>query len=319
MTEDLKLSVKNLDSELTVNRLITEPGNLEILCGTTSPVVITAEYLDGHTENVTNLATIFNPLPQIATISNGVVTALSKGAVTISADFRGKIGVSKSGTIAVNVYNRSPYVKNEVEDYNDQSGIQSEDCNDIDGGKNIGYIENGDWVRINALDFDKGISKFEARVSSASSGGYIEIRLNSPSGTLIGKCPVTNTGGWQTWVTKTCVIENIKGIYDIYLVFTGGGGYLFNMNWWKFYATSASVIDSKSELTPAIVSKNGQNYIVNIFPDDVVILYNSLGQEIESFKATSTEESLSGNFGAVIIQIRRGLKLYSLKTVLKRA
>ncbi len=317
VADNLKFIVKDLKSELTVSKLVSEPDRIELLSGSSAPIVIKAEYFDGHAEDVTHFVSLLNPAPQIATIANGVINALSKGEVTVTASFQGKMGAAQSKPIVVKVYNRSPYVKNEVEDFSDQSGIQSEDCNDMGGGKNIGYIENGDWVKIKALDFDKGTSRFEARVSSANAGGYIEIRLNSPSGTLAGKCQVTNTESWQTWETKTCAIDDIKGVFDIYLVFTGGGGYLFNLNWWKFYAASPSDVNSEKEIQPSIVSINHQNYITNILPDDMIHIYNAVGQEVRTFRASSNEELLPGDVGVTVVIIRRGSKVLTLKTILK--
>ncbi len=42
------------------------------------------------------------------------------------------------------------------------------------------------------------------------------------------------TGGWQTWTTVTCPVSGATGTHDLYLRFTGGSGYLFNVNWWQF-------------------------------------------------------------------------------------
>ena len=44
------------------------------------------------------------------------------------------------------------------------------------------------------------------------------------------------TGGWQTWTNVTCPVTGATGTHDLYLRFTGGSGYLFNMNWWQFTA-----------------------------------------------------------------------------------
>jgi hypothetical protein len=71
-------------------------------------------------------------------------------------------------------------------------------------------------------------------VASATGGGTVELRLGSPSGTVVGQCSVPNTGGWQTWTTVTCPVSGVTGTQDLYLRFTGGSGYLFNMNWWQF-------------------------------------------------------------------------------------
>jgi hypothetical protein len=133
---------------------------------------------------------------------------------------------------------RQAFTQTEAEDYNTQSGIQTESCNE--GGQHIGYIEDGDYVLYKNIDFDKGASGFQARVSSAASGGNIEIRLDSITGPLAGTCSVSATGDWQNWVTVTCNVSGLKGIHDLYLKFTGASGYLFNFNWWKFSPAGSS-------------------------------------------------------------------------------
>jgi len=127
---------------------------------------------------------------------------------------------------------RSAYTQNEAEDYDQRRGVTPETCSE--GGKNIGFIQNGSYVTYNNVDFGTGPTNFQARVASATSGGNIEIRLGGTNGTLIGTCVVPNTGGWQTWTTVSCTVTNVPGIHNLCLRFTGGSGYLFNINWWKF-------------------------------------------------------------------------------------
>ena len=110
-----------------------------------------------------------------------------------------------------------------------QSGIQTQSCGE--GGQNIGYIENGDYAVYNNIDFEGGAASFQARVASATSGGNIEIRLGGVAGTLVGTCAIAGTGGWQTWTTSTCGVGGVSGTHNVYLKFTGGSGYLFNVNW----------------------------------------------------------------------------------------
>jgi hypothetical protein len=58
----------------------------------------------------------------------------------------------------------------------------------------------------------------------------------------VGTCAVTGTGGWQTWTDKSCTVSGAEGIHDLYLKFTGGSGYLLNVNWWKFNGNETPVI-----------------------------------------------------------------------------
>lgn len=127
---------------------------------------------------------------------------------------------------------RSAYSRIEGEDYTDQSGIQTENCSE--GGQNVGWIENGDYLVYENIDFGGGAMSFEVRAASDTDGGAIELYLDSLTGTRIGTCTISNTGGWQTWVTRSCPVSGAAGIHDLYLKFTGGNGYLFNINWWQF-------------------------------------------------------------------------------------
>ena len=126
-----------------------------------------------------------------------------------------------------------PYTKNLAVTMHKESGIETEECSE--GGRNVAFIENGDWIQVKGVDFGNvGPTSFEARVASATNGGNIEIRLDSPTGTLIGTCKVEGTGDWQKWVTKTCSVSKVTGVHDLFFRFTGGSGYLFNFSWWKF-------------------------------------------------------------------------------------
>ena len=140
------------------------------------------------------------------------------------------IPMTKNGPAQIK--NLNPFVKTEAETFAWGQGVETEVCSE--GGMNVANIENGDYVKVKGVDFGTGATSFEARVASANSGGNIEIRLDSLTGTLVGTCAVAGTGGWQTWVDKTCKVTGATGTHDLYLKFTGGSGFLFNLNSWKF-------------------------------------------------------------------------------------
>jgi hypothetical protein len=98
------------------------------------------------------------------------------------------------------------------------------------------------------VDFGSGAKSFDARVASANNGGNIELHLDSPTGTLIGTCSVQGSGGWQSWVTKSCNVNGASGVHDLYLKFTGGSGYLFNVNWWKFNSTAVTSAEGENTI-----------------------------------------------------------------------
>src|SRR4029078_8822879 len=88
----------------------------------------------------------------------------------------------------------------------------------------VTQISNGDYIKVKNVDFGTGAVSFDARVASAASGGHIELHLDSQTGTLVGTCAVSGTGGAQTWMTKSCSVSGAMGVHDLFLKFTGGSG-----------------------------------------------------------------------------------------------
>jgi hypothetical protein len=140
----------------------------------------------------------------------------------------------------------SAFTQMEAESYDKKSGTENETCSE--GGEDIGYIQNDDYAVYNNIDFGNGAESFQARVASATEGGSIELRLDSIDGPLVGTCPVLVSGDWQTWTTAKCDVSGAKGVHDLYLKFTGGSSYLFNLNWWKFSETIATPVGTKGDL-----------------------------------------------------------------------
>jgi arabinoxylan arabinofuranohydrolase len=155
-----------------------------------------------------------------------------------------KTGVSQIGVL-------NPYVQTEAETICWAWQVKTEVCSE--GGMNVCNIENGDYIKVKGVDFGSGATSFDARVASATSGGNIEIRLDSPTGTLVGTCAVSGTGGWQNWVTKSCTVSGASGIHDLYFRFTGGSGRLFNFNWWKFNGSGIPT-PTPSSVTPTLTA-----------------------------------------------------------------
>jgi arabinoxylan arabinofuranohydrolase len=139
------------------------------------------------------------------------------------------------------IANLNPYVQTEAETIAFESGVQTEVTSDTGGGMDVTSIQNGDYIKVKNVNFGSGATSFDARVASDASGGSIELHLDSQTGTLIGTCTVSGTGGAQTWTTKTCSVSGATGLHDLFLKFTGTGtGNLFNFNWWQFSGPGAA-------------------------------------------------------------------------------
>ena len=121
------------------------------------------------------------------------------------------------------IANLNPFMQTEAETIAWESGVQTEATSDTGGGMDVTAIDNGDYIKVRSVDFGAGATSFDARVASSTSGGNIELHLDSLSGTLIGTCAVSGTGGAQTWSTKSCTVSSTTGVHDLFLKFTGSG------------------------------------------------------------------------------------------------
>jgi len=118
-------------------------------------------------------------------------------------------------------------LKIEAEHFNAQNGIQ------VVGDWKVGYIENGDWIRFDALEI-VGASSFSASLASQTSGGTVEVRAGSVDGALLGSVTVGGTGGWNEMQVVSGAITEATGVSDIFLVFTGGSGFLMDIDYFRF-------------------------------------------------------------------------------------
>ncbi len=164
-------------------------------------------------------------------------------------------GSSTSPPIPSNI---DAFQRIEAENFDSSSGVQLESTSDTGGGQNVGFIDEGDYLRFNNVDFGNGAQSVETRIASnASFTGQIEFRLNGVNGNLIGTANVGNTGGWQNWITRTSEVSNVSGIQDLYLVFKGGNG-IGNVNWIQF-SEGAEAPQAPSNLTAVATSTSTIN------------------------------------------------------------
>ncbi|MFC8871705.1 PQQ-dependent sugar dehydrogenase [Streptomyces sp. NPDC057148] len=122
----------------------------------------------------------------------------------------------------------------QAEHYGDSSGVQVVNHTPAHGGRTVGHIENGDWISFRPYALDNATA-FTARVSSAGTGGTIEVRAGSPTGTLLGTATVPVTGGWETFQDVTAALsDQPAGSTTLHLVFKGGPGSLFDVDEFSF-------------------------------------------------------------------------------------
>ena len=160
-----------------------------------------------------------------------------------------------------------------------KSGINTENCSE--GGQDVAYIENGDYIGFKGVDFKNGeADSMDFRIGCNGGTSSLEVRLGSPDGKKIGEMEISGTGGWQKWQTMNCKISKVTGVNDVYFVFKGGEGYLFNVNWWRLNLPEAEVI--KGDL-------NGDS-VVDTF--DLVLMRQAvIDGDADIFEAADIDDS----------------------------
>lgn len=118
----------------------------------------------------------------------------------------------------------------EAESFAAQEGLQIE--KNEDGSGNIGYIENGDHAMYRKVAFGDGAKSVKLRISGNAS--KIELYLDSLSKAPAAVVDFPGTSGFTDYTDAEFNIPAITGTHDLYLKFTGGEGYLVNVDSFVF-------------------------------------------------------------------------------------
>ncbi|UOE39522.1 glycoside hydrolase family 43 protein [Chryseobacterium oryzae] len=146
-------------------------------------------------------------------------------------------GAKRVGTI-------NPYQKVEAETIAYSEGLKTEMVTEwernqpYNRGKKIKdrvivtSINNGDYLKVQGVDFSKGVKSLDVNVASLY-GGKIEVRTDALDGPLLGTVEVTGKAEGDLYKIINTPMKSIKGVHDLYFVFKGEKD-LFFFDWWKF-------------------------------------------------------------------------------------
>jgi Carbohydrate binding module (family 6) len=97
----------------------------------------------------------------------------------------------------------------------------------------VGSFDAGDTIGFRALNFGAGRTSFSASVAvdPAYAGQAFQLRLDSPTGTVIGSLTVASTGSWTRFVTQSATVATTAGVHDLYLIPSGSGPGVANLDW----------------------------------------------------------------------------------------
>lgn len=164
------------------------------------------------------------------TISHNVVLPAGEQLIALSAITGGfninwlkveSTGGDNTGTVIATI---------QAEDHSQQSGTQQETTSDAGGGKNVGYIDAGDWLSYAGTPVNipsSGNYVIEYRVASQNGGGSLAFE-EAGGAPVHGTIAIPATGGWQTWTTIQHTVNLSAGNHQFGIKANAGG---WNLNW----------------------------------------------------------------------------------------
>ncbi|WP_407561880.1 carbohydrate-binding protein [Streptomyces sp. 184] len=122
----------------------------------------------------------------------------------------------------------------QAEHHEELSGPQVVTAASAEGGKRLGDVQSGEWVRFHPVSL-AGVTGVTARVSTDKTGSTVTFRYDSPTGPVVAEAPVPNTGGWDTYTDVSVPVTGADDeARDLYAVFTGGGGAVLDLDSYTF-------------------------------------------------------------------------------------
>lgn len=105
------------------------------------------------------------------------------------------------------------------------AGVQLEN-----NGTTVGFFDAGDTLAFPGMNLT-GVTGMDMHIAGANSGGTVEFRIDSATGTLLGTYTMSTTGGWTTWADRSFNFSTTTtGIHTLY-VKGGSGGGIMNMDY----------------------------------------------------------------------------------------
>ncbi len=115
----------------------------------------------------------------------------------------------------------------EAESYTAMQGVETETTTDENGGLNVGWLDNGDWMAYAPITIPaSGEYIIEYRVAGE---GTIQFELFG-GGAVFGQKAFAINRGWQGWETVSHTVTLTEGTHEFALAVIQGG---FNINWFK--------------------------------------------------------------------------------------
>jgi 5-hydroxyisourate hydrolase-like protein (transthyretin family) len=170
-----------------------------------------------------------------------LVSSLVQGTYSFKLTATDNSNATASATVSVTVNaststTPSTSLKIEAENFTQMSGVQTENTQDVGGGLNVGWQDNGDWMDYAVNIATAGTYTVNFRVASFFAGA--QFQLKKADGTLLATVTVPNTGSFQSWQTVAAQVPLAAGQQNIRIVTANANGG-WNINWWEVTGASS--------------------------------------------------------------------------------
>jgi hypothetical protein len=150
----------------------------------------------------------------------------------------------------------------EAESYTNMSGVQTEVTYDAGGGKNVGWIDQGDWMEYSVTVPAAGSYTLNLRVATPNTGAQTQVK--SSTGTVLSTVTLPNTGAYQTWQTTSTTVNLAAGTQTIRIQSSASLGW--NINWLEVVGSSGAAATMTTQTAPTTTSTAP---LMSIFPNPV--------------------------------------------------
>jgi endoglucanase len=151
------------------------------------------------------------------------------------------------------------------------SGVQTENTSDAGGGKDVGWIDNGDWMNYSISAPAAGAYTVNFRIASIYNTSQFQVK--NSAGTVLATVNVPSTGGYQVWKTVSATINLPAGAQSLRIQSSSSQG--FNFNWFELISASACLTMIQGSTSVTDTSATALDVSPNPTTDKFVLQVNN--------------------------------------------
>ena len=119
----------------------------------------------------------------------------------------------------------------------------------LEGG-HVGGLGDGDWLDYGEVDFgtDEPFQVYSLVSGGSGGSGLVTYRVDAPTGPVLGKFALSNTGGWDTYKQIPANAGGHSGKHRLFVTFESGySGDYVNIDRFQFTKRGEAKPDLSSE------------------------------------------------------------------------